>query len=726
MTDAEQSKLKRKYTPEKIKAIRQMFDEDLQAWQPVMAQIDADLQCISTDKGDGSVAGPWPQDEWRARTSGPHKRPCLHEDVITPYCNQVENQIELNPMGVEAQPLGDGADEDSAEFLEGRIRNIEYEERAQIAYLRAAGNAIKCSFGAWKLETAPRSDGSQKVCIEEIQDPKSVIPGFFKKAAGQDMRRCWELDRMTHEEFRRTWPKAAIRNFEGWRASAPQWVDDTTVQVAALWHLEEDERELLRIATPEGEVQAYTDEFESGTKALPGEVVERRQESRRRVLKTIFDGVEALNETEWIDPGDGEAYPPEIPVIFVTGRIKYEKGVRVIDSLVRKGRVGQLLYDYVISQSQETMALAPRTARLGAEGSFDTSTNWNPRSITSTKEYKPTVNPETGQANPAPILEQYDVSGIQFLELAKDSVLRGIQNSLGMSATERKDRSAKSGKALESLKEEMSVGSAHYFGALQVAQERQYRILQRILPLIEADQEQLSIRDKFGRHKMVPPLYRGNHMIAIGTGKRYQTLQDKQEEFADELVKVSGDPLITLVALRGAAKMRGLGEYGDEIVEVFDALIAAKYPDVYKAMNKEEGAPMPPEAHAAMQQAQEAVKSLDGYAKQLERRIMELEEDIKAQRVKSESQERISAQDNETKIQLEQMKIDAQRELKNIELLIERVRATTAGVTKMAELEHASEARDKELAHLETESERARRAAAEQSDRDRETAATQE
>lgn len=700
--------LRKRYNPEKMRAIRKLFDQDVMAWKDIQWQGDLDIQCVSTDKGDGSPAGPWPPDEWYARTRGPYKRPALHEDILTQYGNQVINQIELNPMGVEAEPLGDGADEKSAEFLEGRIRNIEYEEQARIAYLTAAKNAIERSYGFWKMETKARGDGSQKVCIEEIQDPNTVIPGFFKKAAGADMRRAWELERIPKEEFLERFPGAVVRDFESMAIEAPLWVDENTVQIAAYWHLEEDERFLLKIETPEGDVDAYEDEFENGVKRLEGSIKERKPEKRRRVLKTIMNGVEALDETEWIDPGDGEAYPPEIPILIVTGRIKYEKNRRVIESLYRKGRVGQLLYDFVISAIQETISMTPKVKVQGPEGAFDTSTPWETihRNPVAFAEYKPTTNPETGQANEPPQWITYEPP-IASLEMAKQSVMIGVQNAIGMSSTERKDRSAKSGKALDKLQEEMSVSTAHYFGALRVAQERSYRILQRILPLIEADSPELPIQDRMGQHRLETPLYTGRHAVAVGTGKLYQTLQEKQEETSSELMKIP-DPNILLAVLPGALKMKGLGTYGDELARMIEAI---QPPQMQAARNKD--AAMPPEAMQAVQQAQEALKSMDAYSKQLERRIIELEDQIQAKVIESQTKKEISEADNQTKLQLEQMKIEAELELKRLEIEIERIRQQSAAMQTGAKLDSQETMQRRDQAHASVEGERQRQAEAE-------------
>ena len=193
--------LRQKYSPDKLRAIRKLFSQDVDAWVKIRKERETDMQCISTEQG------PWPDAEWNARHAKGTERPCLHEDVLTQYVNQAGNQIEMNPMGVEATPRGEGATPESAEFVENRIRGIEYECQASDAYVSAAINAIQGSYGCWKLESARAGGFDQKVCIEPILDPESVVPGFAKKPDWSDLRRCWELERLSHEEFREKYKK---------------------------------------------------------------------------------------------------------------------------------------------------------------------------------------------------------------------------------------------------------------------------------------------------------------------------------------------------------------------------------------------------------------------------------------------------------------------------------------------------------------------------------------
>ena len=52
-------------------------------------------------------------------------RPCLTEDHLGPFIQQVTNEQRKNKPGVQINPIDDGADLETAEILQGLIRHIE-------------------------------------------------------------------------------------------------------------------------------------------------------------------------------------------------------------------------------------------------------------------------------------------------------------------------------------------------------------------------------------------------------------------------------------------------------------------------------------------------------------------------------------------------------------------------------------------------------------------------
>jgi len=723
---------------DRVATIRKTFDRYVDAWREIREQAEADMQCLSE-------TGPWPEKERTARAVAGQERPCLHENIIDQFNNRVINQMEMNPMGIDAQPEGEDANEETAEEVENRIRQICYEQNEQHAVMNAARCAVQSSIGFWELDTDWKDHESwnQYIRINPIMDPFTCVPDPEAKepdwADMQGFFKCW---RISHEEFKQKFPNATVQSFDGFVRDRQYsaWIDDHSIQVAVFWNVKKKKRILLLLddGTPEG-WSIFEDELPKNLKRKGKAVVilddgfemagyEKgrefpiQRESKRfvpRVYKTLTNGIEILDETEWEDE--------EIPVLVVTGRMSFQPsagggpGKRTIQSQTRNGRTGQLLYDHCISAIQEESGMVPKSMFMGYEGQFDTSTNWATlnRQPVGFAEAKATTD-EAGSEKPLPLPQIIQRRAqIDQLLLLKESIVLSIQNALGISSTERVDRAAKSGKAIDALQDSMDVATYHFYNSKNMAQLRQYRIMNRLLPKIENTARQVGLRDvkgNFSVKKIPDGHYKAKHQIVISSQKYYQNLQQEQADFAQQLMASVKDPMLMLAVLPGVIRMRGLGVYGDDLAKMIEAM---QPPAMQQARAQGKSADELAKLQAAFEQAKTAMEAQNAYAKQLETQVIELEEDIKAQKIKADSQERISSDDNATKVRIEQMKIDAEREFKKLELMIEQVRGENqmriAGAKNMTDvarddmkLSHADASQDKELTHAEMEAERAR------------------
>src|SRR5579872_925430 len=111
-------------------------------------------------------------------------RPCLVFDRIGPSIDQVVNDARQNPPEPRVSAVGAGADKETADIVQGMLRNIDQDSSAIIAYLTAYEHAVKIGRGWWRIDFAWENDGldldassfQQKIVIKRVRNPFSVYP----------------------------------------------------------------------------------------------------------------------------------------------------------------------------------------------------------------------------------------------------------------------------------------------------------------------------------------------------------------------------------------------------------------------------------------------------------------------------------------------------------------------------------------------------------------------
>jgi hypothetical protein len=402
------------------------------------------------------------------------------------------------------------------------------------------------------------------------------------------------------------------------------------------------------------------------------------------VTKCVTNGIEILEETEWDDE--------EIPILVVTGRIKFEAGERVIESQTRKGRTGQLLYDLCISSIQEECARIPKNLYIGYEGQFDTSTNWAVihREPSAFAEAKATTD-EAGSEKPLPLpqLVQREPQIQALLEL-KNSILLSIQNALGQASTERKDRASKSGKALEELTEDMNVATSHYHASVRMAQIRQYRIFNRMLNKVENTPREVGLRSAKGEYrtqKIGADHYDqlGRHQVVISSAKYYQTLQEEQSDFAESLLGNIKDETLMWAILPDVIRMKGLGPHWDDIASMVEAM----QPPQMQAVRAQKDKEMSPALVQSMaQRAQQTIQALNAHAQQLEQERDQLLFDKKAEREKYTAEKELRQMDAEVKLEVAAINASVKERMDTLDAQVASIKHMADVLVSRLELSH--------------------------------------
>ena len=91
----------------------------------------------------------WPEDIKSTRSID--KRPCLTINKMKTFVHQITNDQRQNRPAINVSPVGESSDIETARMLKGRIRQIERQCNADIAYDTAFDSAVSTGWGYWRI-----------------------------------------------------------------------------------------------------------------------------------------------------------------------------------------------------------------------------------------------------------------------------------------------------------------------------------------------------------------------------------------------------------------------------------------------------------------------------------------------------------------------------------------------------------------------------------------------
>jgi hypothetical protein len=628
-----------------LKKIRANYRSAKEYWRETREERATDMRYACGD--------PWTHKDRTDREAA--GRPVLNHDELNQYINQQVNDLRMNKRGIKVEPSDETTDEKTAELRQGLIRAIEYGSNAQAAYLGAAQAMYEGSYGFFRISRDYVSPDSfeQRIVIRNIPNPDSVLYyPHCKEPDWSDAKWCFVIQPMDATEFKAKYPDAKVVNFtDDEREAAKDWLQDKIVMVAEYWEVKE-----IPFTLYELEDGTVTRELNGN-----GEYKKKRPSCDKEVWCYLTNGIEILEEQEEPEPGD------QIPIPAVIGLERYVedngKVKRILFSLIRLGRDPQMMLAYLVSQEAEEAGLTPKTPYVGYVGQFETdSKNWDTATYQPHARLQVDAMPDSsnGQVLPLPRREPF-TPNFQAYEVAKDSCRRAIMSAMGISPlpTAAQRSNEKSGIALERIRNAEQVGSFHFVDGFERALQRAGRIIDSWIPAVYDTERVEPIRKPDDSHQMVRlntekeytddkgvshyhVVQDGKHNVTVSVGPSSESQRAAAESFIDTLA-ANIPVLLQLVGPERTAKilslsiqMKQLGPKGDEIAEIISP-------------TNTPGANVPPQMQAAMAQAQQQLQQMHAYAQGLEGQLQKLTQEKEAKIV-----------DNEYKITLEKMKIEAQ------------------------------------------------------------------
>ena len=307
----------------------------------------------------------WPAEVKRQREL--EGRPCLTFNRFPAFMRQVTNDARQNRPAIAVHPVGDGADQETAEILQGLIRNIEYSSQADVAYDTALEHAVGGGFGYFRICTdyAAEDMFEQDICIERIANPLMVHGDpECMDADSANWNSAFISEFYTEHAYKKKFGKDAPAI--DWEADANDknrlWFGQEGVRVAEWWRREDVASKLLKLSDGTVIFEGKYLELQPVLEPLGIVPVADRQTVTKRVTQYILNGETVLEKNDW----KGRF----IPIIPVYGDEVIVEGERKLISLTRFAKDAARMYNYWRTASTELVALAPKAPFIGPKGAF--------------------------------------------------------------------------------------------------------------------------------------------------------------------------------------------------------------------------------------------------------------------------------------------------------------------------------------------------------------------
>lgn len=592
------------------------------------------------------VAGdPWsPKDrEFRRK----YDRPCMTFDELSPYINQLVNDPRQSKRAIKISPRGSGATPLTAQLREDKIREIQYNSKAQSAFTTAFQGAAERSYGYFGIgarlvangltdeeydrlvKETPEKLFEQELYIFRIPNPDTVLfnPNY-KEQDCSDSTECFVEDKLSRDYFRQKYPKARATDWQAdYAESAPGWQEEKTVRVCAYYKLIIRKRKLYLLDGLKGKedrVAMYKDEL-GKTESEQDKWLEQNKERIRRdrsietrtIKQWMTNGLEILEEAD-------EIPIPWIPIVPVFGKeLWLDEGSgaqRKLFSLVRMARDPVMAYCYLRSQEAEEFGMAPRSPLIGYTGQFEThKEQWqNANKVPySYLQVDPVVDPTSpNQLLPLPQRVPFTPNA-QAYEVAAEACRRAIRTACGGSnlPTAAQRNNEKSGVALQTIEANEDRGTFHFIDNYNLSLEHAGRIMDAWFPYIYDTKRDIGILKADGEQKTVTindeefmeqgpegqaakqhyDAVTGDHGVVVSVGKDFDSLRSEVGDFITTLIQEisviapmlppgAGAKLLGL-----AVRLKDLGPLGEEMADAIDPPDSQKRQQVQLAQLQQQG-----------------------------------------------------------------------------------------------------------------------------------------
>lgn len=516
-----------------VKTALEEFKVDKDHWSEIYEKAREDLLFLSDE----------PNAQWDERLLKDRKnRPIYQVDQLSQFIHQVSNDIRMNTPSIEIIPDDEESDTEDAEFLQGWARGVEYKSSADAAYDTAVDFAIKSSIGFIRVDHDYASDEGfeQELQIKRVINPGScIIDSNSIQPDGSDSMRGFVLEDIPIKDWDVLHPDKNPVSFGEEPAKKDTKKDKVTI--VEYFKIIDDAKEYGQTET--GEVEEVAE----------GKTYKTKRKINKRIVKRYkLSGEDVLEETTF--PGK------YVPIVPVYGEEAWVEGKRHLNSLIRKAKSSQQMFNLGISLDVEMLMKQPQASFMAAAGAVS---GFEHEYADPTKANVLHFNQKDVNGDPvsAPQRVAPPQSASGFMNMSREAV-DNIKSTLGMYNASLGQKSNEiSGRAINARKEEGDVGNYHFGDNLVRSITQVGKILICARGEIYDTPRAVKMVDKEDNAKMMGinghrvkgqdrdfDMKKGNYGVRVTTGPAYVTQrQDAADNYTQiiqampELMPVIGD-----------------------------------------------------------------------------------------------------------------------------------------------------------------------------------------
>lgn len=563
--------------------------------------------------------------------------PCITVNFIPQFVRQITGEARQNKKSIKFHPTGSGANDKTAEVLNGLIRSIEIASRADLAYTTALEGAARVGWGWWRVmgEYVDDTSLTQDLRIVAIRDPLSVvIDPAAQSPTAADAQIAFISTMIGEAEAKRMYPKAKFNQseFAGLGRQSLDWyhnIDGGYYRICEYLKLDTKKVEHVffvlptdgrTISMPVEEYAQFTPEEQS---KLP--LIGTRKVSRTTTKWRVISGLEVLEEVDW--PGR------YLPIVRCVGEERIVEGRVVRMGLTRPLRGPSEMYNYWASAATMAVSHSSTSPWLMTVGQIQgNEALWAEPSRAKVLVYNPDVA-DNGQSVPRP----ERVPGSPIPTGAVEMMGRSLQDMYGVTGIYPANLGARSnetsGRAIAQRDRQSDTGSFFYHDNQSYAIEQGGRIILDLVPhfydvsrLVQLTGEDGSVSSKeinVDAETALAAIQHGQYAVTVSSGPSFST---RRQENADTMYRFYQTfPPAAAATADLYAKALELGEDWTKRLETIvpPEAKAATAPEQIGPDGKPVPAqpPIPPEVQNALKQSEDRMKELEAEVEDLESKL---------------------------------------------------------------------------------------------------------